>query len=216
MTVTQTPDKLASSLTSCSRLSASTLPVVPSHSHQKDQAWFVNYLPTDQGVFIIHPEDRTPVCLYVDACETGCGAVFDSHAYHDLLTSSVLQASPLICHLEALNAAVALKLWNPILSHRRVHLFCDNAAAVCIFQVGESHDPFLQRYARDIWLTYATWDIALAISHIPGERLRHTADALSRYHLGAVYRKRVHHLEVDSHFKFHNVLDSLFFLPTNI
>ena len=111
---------------------------------QKDLSWFVNYLATTQGVFLIHPGDRTTVCLYGDAYEIGCGAVVDSHAYHALFPSTVLRASPFICHLEALNAAMALKRWAPILSHHRVHLFCDNVAAVYTFQVVQGRDPSLQ------------------------------------------------------------------------
>ena len=58
---------------------------------------------------LIHEDGRTPIPLYVDACESSCGALTMSHAYHATFSTSVLQQGHLICHLEALNAAVALK-----------------------------------------------------------------------------------------------------------
>ena len=38
---------------------------------------------------------------------------------------------------------------------------------------------------------YTTWDITLAVGHVPGETLTLTADVLSHYHLGKIIRDRV-------------------------
>ena len=52
-------------------------------------------------------------------------------------------------------------------------------------------ESFLKTCAREIWLHCATWDVTLVVEHVSGESLTLTADALSRYHLGQVYRERV-------------------------
>ena len=157
-----------------------------------DVAWFSKYLPTTDRVFIIHEDDRVPVHLFVDACTSGCGAVTKWAAYHTQFAPHVVREGHPICHLEALNAVVAITLWAPSFSKSLVHLFSDNTTAVAIFHVGRGRDSFLQACAREIWLTCAVWDITLAVGDVSGASLTDTADALSRWHLGQVYKDKVH------------------------
>ena len=120
----------------------------------------------------------------------GCGDLTVGRAYHATFPSRVLPDKPLMCHLEALNAALA-----PHFVHQLIHLYCDNQAAVNIFQAGRGKDDFLQAYLRDIWQMCAQWDISFAVGHIPCAYLQKSADALSCYHLGQPYQDRVssHH-----------------------
>ena len=37
----------------------------------KDLAWFDRFLPTTDGMFLIHQNDRHLVHLYIDACMSG-------------------------------------------------------------------------------------------------------------------------------------------------
>ena len=161
---------------------------------KKDLAWFHQYLPCTNGVFLIHEESRTPIPLFVDACTSGCGAVTSDQAYHRVFPPQILHQNLPICHLEALNAVVALKVWAHMFSGHLVHLFSVNTTSVAIFQVGRSRDAFIQACTRGIWLTCATWDITLAVGHISGASLEGTADALSRWHLGQPYQARVDRL----------------------
>ena len=62
---------------------------------------------------------------------------------------------------------------------------------MAIFHAGRGRDPFLQACAREIWLTCAVSDIILAVGHVSGASLTDTADALSRWHLGQVYKDKV-------------------------
>ena len=71
------------------------------------------------------------------------GVFTDMEAYHTQFPAHVVQQNASICHLEALNAMVAVKLWAPKLATQLVHLFCDNATAVAIFHMGRGRDPFL-------------------------------------------------------------------------
>ena len=111
---------------------------------------------------------------------------------------------------------MAIKLWSTQFAKQLLHLFCDNKAAVTIFQAGRGKDPFLQAGTRDIWQTCAQWDITLAVSHMPGELLQDTADALSRYHLGQIFQDRVSSLLNDKGMSLQPVPDHLFTLSNSI
>jgi hypothetical protein len=45
-----------------------------------------------------------------------------------------------------------------------------------------------------VWLLTACHDIDLSVQHVAGEQLKHSADALSRHHLGPLYQQRVDEL----------------------
>ena len=173
---------------------------------KKDVAWFNKFLPSVEGFFIIHEDDRVPVQLFVDACTSGCGAVTKMAAYHAQFPSHIVSEGHPICQLEALNAVVAIKLWAPSFSNCLLHLFSDNPTAVAIFHVGRGRDCFLQACAREIWLTCAVWDITLAVGHV----LTGMADALSRYHLGQIYKDKVQLLLSDNNITCTRVPPSLF------
>ena len=99
--------------------------------------------------------------------------------YHATFPPRVLQDNSLICHLKALNATLAIKLWAVQFMHQLLHLFCDNQATVTIFQASQGKDSFLPACTRDIRQTCAQWDIALAVGHLQGAQLQETADTLS-------------------------------------
>ena len=99
-----------------------------------------------------------------------------------------------ICHLETVNAVAALKTWAQCLQGCLVHLHTDNNTAAAIFQLGRGRDSYIQACARELWLICAVNDIMLVVSHVPGESLTETVDALSRFHLGQPFQGRVQRL----------------------
>ena len=103
---------------------------------RKELAWFDCFLPTMDGTFIIHQDGRNPVQLYIDACMIGCRALTSGRVYHATFPPRVLRGNPPICNLEALNTTLAIKLWAPQLILQLLHVFCDNQAAVIIYQAG--------------------------------------------------------------------------------
>jgi hypothetical protein len=161
---------------------------------KKDLAWFAHFLPSTNGIFIIQPEAPPQHHIYVDSCLSGAGALYNQQAYHTVYPEELRRQEHPICHLEALNCVAALKQWGPQLTGKAVTLHCDSATAVAVLQLGKGRDPFVQQCARELWLTTAIQDIQLKVEHVPGEQLALTADALSRYHLGPIYRKRVQEL----------------------
>ena len=65
-----------------------------SSEFRKDLAWFDHFIPTTNGMFLIHKDDRHPLHLYIDACMTGCGAITQSQAYHATFCPRVLLTQP--------------------------------------------------------------------------------------------------------------------------
>ena len=70
---------------------------------------------------------------------------------------------------------IAVKVWAPVFARQLVHLFSNNTTACDL----------------EIWLTCTAWDITLVVGHVSGASLLDTADALSQWHLGPLYRSRV-------------------------
>ena len=101
----------------------------------------------------------------------------------------ILHQNLSICHLEALNALVAVKVWSPHFKGQFVHLFSDNATVVAIFQAGKGWNAFIQACVRELWLTCTAWYITLAVGHVPGTSLEATSDALSCWHMGHLIRR---------------------------
>jgi hypothetical protein len=173
------------------RVAYHTKQVTLPEDFRKDVRWFQLYLPATNGVYIIHQDSRPSIQIHVDSCITGCGGCTDSAAYHAQYPPSIQQLQWAICHLEALNCLVALRMWQHRLKGQKVHLHSDSATAVAVLQLGRGRSPILQTIAREIWLLCAKLDIQLQVSHIPGEQLTKSADALSRLHLGAPFQRRV-------------------------
>ena len=109
-----------------------------SDEFRKDLAWFHWYLCCTDGMFQIHEEFRTPIPLYGDTCTSCCGVVTTTQAYNMEFPPDILKQQLPICHLEALNAVVALKIWAPIFTKQFIHLFSDNTTAMAIFQAGRA------------------------------------------------------------------------------
>ena len=111
---------------------------------------------------------------------------------------------------------MAVKVWAPHFRGQLVHLFSNNATAVAIFQASKGRDNFTQACARELWLTCATWDITLAVGHVPGNSLEDTADALSHWHLGHPYQERVARLLAYNNIRCISVPDHLFHLAQDL
>ena len=91
--------------------------------------------------------------IFVGAYTTGFGALCRAEAHHTIFPQRVLDQGYPICELEALNAAMAIKLWAPTLVGRRVRLYSDSSAAVGILQAGKGRNSHIQACASEIWLS---------------------------------------------------------------
>ena len=165
--------------------------VVLGDDFRKDMAWFQKYMAVTNGVYLLDQDFGTPVIIQVDSCQTGAGGICDKQAYHVQYSEELLKRGLDICHLECLNALAAVRLWGPVLKHRNIQLQSDSATAVAVLQAGRGRDPLLQAAARELWLLSARHQFHLSVTHVPGEQLLTTADALSRFHLGPQFRNLV-------------------------
>ena len=110
---------------------------------QKDVTWFQSFFPRIDCVFLIHEDTRVPIPLFVDACTSICRAVTTTEAYHVEFPNPIAQKNLSICHLEALNAIVTIKVCVPTFTKQLVHLFSDNSMAVANFQAARGKDSFI-------------------------------------------------------------------------
>ena len=136
--------------------------VTLSHKFQKDIAWFLEYLPCTNGVYIIDEGRREPVHIFVDICTSLADAPNQTESYHIQFPLSVQEKHHPICNLEALNSVVAISMWDPGMQGRMVTLHTDSAMALAIFQAGKGRDAFIQACAQQIWLECAVHEVTQA------------------------------------------------------
>jgi hypothetical protein len=144
---------------------------------RRDLEWFCRFAQVYNGITRF---DKSIILIdyevYTDASLNGIGA----HCGNRVYAYSIEGKGDNIAYWEALNVLVALRTWADKFMHKTVRVWCDNAAAVSIFQTSKGSDRVLQAIARNIWLLSAIWDINLICEHIPGEQNK-IADLLSRW-----------------------------------
>ena len=116
-------------------------------------------MPSTNGVYVIHEESRSHIPIFVDACETGTGAICGHQVYHATFPAHMIHQPHPICHLEALNALAAVKNLDPTLHGALLHLYTDNTMAAAIFERGRGRDSFIQACARELWLVCTEHDL---------------------------------------------------------
>jgi len=126
---------------------------VLSEDFMRDVHWFLQFMPHTNGVSMMaHPglEQMTGHSSHLDACLTGCGAVFGQLCYATPFPAFILvNRHPIHC-LEMLNAVVAARLWGRLWAHATVTLHLDNIACVQVLESGRSRDKFLLQCARQV------------------------------------------------------------------
>ena len=144
---------------------------------KQDLQWFNRFLPVynDVSFFKYIPSK----VVYLDACPTGLGAIYNDQVY--ALPLPVSWQSQNIAYLEMVNILVALKVWHVQWAGLRVLIKCDNQAVVAILNSGRTRDPTMAKYARNIFLWLSTCNIDIKLVHVAG-KLNPVADLLSRWH----------------------------------
>ena len=142
-----------------------------------DLRWFLDFLPTYNGISLIPP--ATPSFnIEADSCLKGGGALGDGVCYMYAYPPQLLEAH--ISQLEAINCMATVRaIITPDHRGTTVLVECDNSAAVAVFSSGKGRDPVILACARAIWRHAADVDCALVFRHVPGEFMD-AADALSR------------------------------------
>ena len=77
-----------------------------------------------------------------------------------------------IVHLEMANIILALRVFRPMWSGKRVVVKCDNDTVVKVLSHGHARDPFLAACARNFWYILADTDINASFVHVMGKNNR--------------------------------------------
>ena len=89
----------------------------------------------------------------------------------------------------------------------------DSATAAAIFQVGKGRMSLCSYVLSSLWLICAEWDITLGVTHIPGEDLTASVNALSCWHMGQHYKGHVHSSVHDREIRLVIIAPDAFCLP---
>lgn len=168
-----------------------------------DVEWWRTFLSKWNGVSIIPSEtvwlspeaalapDSGAIVLFTDACESGFGALFDTHWTHGVWSAeqtAAAKSDPIrdsekddrsMPYLELLAATIAVCTWKHLLRGRRVYVFSDCMPVVQAMQSLKSRSPKIVSLVRVLLLTAAQNEFTLRFYHIKGSLNVH-ADALSR------------------------------------
>ncbi len=189
----------------------SHLPTIPlDDGFKRDLQWFKDHLPQCNGVYMIDCLTRTHTTIECDSCLSGCGAIWENLCHHTTFPHFIMAMNLSICHLEALNCLVSIKLWAQSMANSTVKLLSDSMVTVNTLLNAKGRDPFLLKCAREMWLVCAKYNINLIPAHIPGTQMAGRADALSRRHLAKHYEQACISLINDNHLKV-NVVDPYLF-----
>jgi hypothetical protein len=134
--------------------------------------------------FLLPPNAGTT--LECNSCLTGGGAIWGSHCHSMTYPAFISALNLSICHMEALNCLVSMKLWAHKMRDTTVHLLCDSIVTIHVLKSAKGRDPFLLRCAQEMWLISARYNIHIP-AHVPGTTMTGRADALSRRHLSPAY-----------------------------
>ena len=128
-------------------------PVALDVDFKKDLNWFSNFLPAYNGLHMMNhpPHISSGQPLTLDACLTGCGAIYGFEYYSTVFPDFVVEASHHISHLELLNIVVAAKIWGSQWHNTSITVYCDNSAAVSVLTTGCGRNPYLLSCAREIF-----------------------------------------------------------------
>ena len=142
-----------------------------------DLRWFSRFLDKYNGVSMYNHR-KIDVVVELDACLDGLGGVWKNLVYHLPIPQHYLGLT--IVHLEMVNILVALKIFGPLWTNKKVLVKCDNQAVVAVLTHSKTKDPFLATCARNVWLLVALYDLETTYVHIKGKN-NVVADLLSRW-----------------------------------
>lgn len=151
---------------------------------RKDIAWWKVALQAANSTFVLDHLSLSVIDakMELDACPTGIGGISQEDYYYAEIPPACQTLLTSSAHFEFLNVVIAVKLWAPRWSGKRVQFACDNTACVSILNTGRSHDTFLLHCAREIWRLSTVHDVLFSAVYLPGVE-NVVADALSRWHM---------------------------------
>ena len=153
-------------------------PTMISKGTRADLRWFLQYLPTFNGISTI-PHPHHVMVVEADSCMKGGGAHNSESCYYYTYDPEEVEDRH-ISQLEAVNVMAAVRAF---VGHQHkgntVMVHCDNQSAVAVYTAGRGRDEVILACARALWRHAADMDANLIFKHVPGQNMT-TADILSR------------------------------------
>jgi len=148
---------------------------------KKDLRWWAIFLESFSGVsLMLEQEWITPdTVVSSDACLVGGGGWVQGEFFSVSFPPSLLQKDWHINALELLVLSFALRLWAPSFRGKKIRLFCDNEATVCVINSSRCKDSVMLSLLREVSFICATCQCQVRAVHLPGVENR-LADLLSR------------------------------------
>jgi hypothetical protein len=131
-----------------------------SDSFRLDLQWFVEFLPTYNGVQFIIP-DRPAAHLFVYTNPVTLRAVWEDNLVEGSLPEALRARNRLLASKEIFTIFVALQLWGEQWAGRELHVHSAASQRVVVLVHGRSRDLGVMHIARGIWLITARRDIVL-------------------------------------------------------
>ena len=148
-----------------------------------DLQWWSMFLDTFNGKCnFLDPRPLTS--LQTDACDVALGAAFESDWFYcNFFVDFPALTSLHINYKEAICIVLSALRWAHCWRNKKVHIFCDNTAAVAMLNKGTTKSPFMMSYLRLLFWLSAVHNFRLQVFHIPGVSNCY-ADHISRLHEG--------------------------------
>jgi hypothetical protein len=161
-----------------------------------DIEWWIRFVPAWSGTSVMMRLDWTTdscksqviTTMYVDACSTGRGCLFDKKWFAALWSAPILnmagrETTISMPFLECYVLAEAIATYGPRFLPRQLLLVRSDCQSVCYaVNKGYSRDKHMMMLVRSILYTCALYDIQLRVQHIVGKNNTH-ADMLSRMNI---------------------------------
>ena len=150
---------------------------------QADIQWWLDYLPTWNGVSMFHDTQwvaNSDLQLWTDASDIGYGAYFEGQWIAEAFTGDLRAVAAQSINYRELFAIVkAAATWGQHLAGKKVLFHCDNMAVVSILQSGVSRNTDIMKLVRSLFFVCACFDFECQAVWIAGCK-NDIADALSR------------------------------------
>ena len=150
-------------------------------SVKEDLDLWLNFLEGHNGRVLFLDQALTmahDINLFTDASGSiGYGAIFGTHWFCGPWSAWWINHN--ITLLELYPVVLALEVWGPLLSQKRILLHTDNQALVAVLQKQSSKEPLVMVLVRRLVLCCLKHNLVLTAEHIAGKD-NTIADALSR------------------------------------
>ena len=145
---------------------------------QEDLLWWIRNANQFNGITPI-AENRPVVSVCTDACDSGGGAYHQGEWCHVAWIDWPEVAALHINYKEVMALVPAVCLWGHTWRGQRVYVYCDNQAAVGIFNRGTAKDPLVMDALRNVFMASMVHDFRIHAIYYPGKQ-NIVADAASR------------------------------------